>query len=154
MTTWILVTDATRARLFSSELPEDKWAILQEFEHPQGRQPSSEIRPSSAPGRMQQGTSAGGRHTAFEPRTSPRMASDERFAEELSAFLEHACSARDFDKLVVVAEPHWAGILQAALGRQTAKHVQTVVHKDLVACDSTEIRERLVDAVFPRTPTR
>ena len=149
MTTWILVTDGARARLFSTELPEDKWTVIQEFEHPEGRQSSSEIRPSGAPGRMQQGKSAGGRRTAFEPRTTPRAASDERFAEELSKFLEHASSTREFDKLVLVAEPHWMGILQAALGHQTAKQVQSVVHKDLVGLEVVELRERLVGAVFP-----
>ena len=43
MTTWILVSDMSRARLFASELRELEWTLVEEFEHPEGREKSGQI---------------------------------------------------------------------------------------------------------------
>src|SRR5438309_2143345 len=60
VTTWILVSDTSRAKLFSAEKREDDWSLLKDFEHPEGRKQSKEISPSSPPGRMQQSKGLGG----------------------------------------------------------------------------------------------
>lgn len=149
MTTWILVADTGRAKLFSTELRENEWSLVNEFEHPEGREFSREISPSSPPGRMQQGKTAGGGHTAFEPRTTPKEAEADRFARHLAEYLEKATANRDFDYLVLVAPPHFLGILKGTLGRQAAKQLRTTVDKDLSMLAPAEIRERLLDVVFP-----
>ena len=51
MATWILVSDTSRAKLFSTEKREDDWRLLKEFEHPEGRKLSKDISPSAPPGR-------------------------------------------------------------------------------------------------------
>ncbi len=51
MTTWILVSDASRAKLFTTELREHDWKLVEEFDHPEGRETSSQIRPTSPPGK-------------------------------------------------------------------------------------------------------
>jgi protein required for attachment to host cells len=149
MTTWILVSDASRARLFSTELREDGWSLVAQFEHPESRQLSSEIRPSSPPGRTQQSTARGARHTAMEPQTTPKEAEADRFAQHLADYLEKSTAGRRFDYLVLVAPPHFLGRLHGSLGRQAAKHVRTTVNKDLSMFTAAELRERLVDDVFP-----
>jgi protein required for attachment to host cells len=152
MTAWILVSDASRANLFSAELREDDWSLVKAFEHPEGREMSREIEDTSPPGRGQQGEAQGGRRTAFEPRAWPKEAEVQRFAQQLSAYLETAIAKRSFDYLVLVAPPHFLGKLRGALGRQAAKHVRATIDKDLSTLDATELRQRLVDAVFPLNP--
>ena len=149
MTTWILVSDASRAKLFSTELPEDDWALVQEFEHPEGRETSQEIRPGSPPGRMQMSKAHGARHTAVEPQTTPKEAEAERFAQHLANRLEHATAERQFDYLVLVAPPRFLGILHRTLGRQAAKHLRATINKDYSTLEAAELRERLIGDVFP-----
>ena len=152
MTEWILVSDDSRANLYSAELREDDWSLVKAFEHPEGRETSREISPTSPPGRMQQGKASGGRRTSFEPRTWPKEVEVQRFAQQLSAYLEEAIARRSFDYLVLVAPPHFLGTLKGALGRQVAKHVRATIDKDLSTLDATDLRQRLVDTVFPLNP--
>ena len=153
MTTWILVSDASRGKLFSAELREDDWSLVKEFEHPEGRERSSEIKPSSPPGRTHQSKVAGTQRTALDPHTSPKEVETERFAQQLADFLEKAIAKREFDYLVLVAPPHFLGTLHGTLGRQAAKHLRTTVNKDLSMFQAADLRKRLVDTVFPLKPT-
>jgi protein required for attachment to host cells len=153
MTTWILVSDASRARLFSTELREHDWKMVEEFEHPEGRQTSSEIRPSSPPGKSQQSSAPGAHHTAFEPRTTPKEAEAERFAHLLCEHLDHAVQRAAFDHLVLVAPPHMLGVLREKLKNPVASRVRATVNKDLARLSGSELRERLLDTVFPTQST-
>ena len=153
MTAWILVSDASRAHLYSAESREDVWSLVESFEHPEGREMSREIEDTSPPGRGQQGGAQGGRRTSLEPRTWPKEAELQRFAQRLSAYLEAAIAKRQFDSLVLVAPPHFLGALKDALGRQTARHVRTTIDKDLSTLGASDLRQRLVDSVFPLNPT-
>jgi protein required for attachment to host cells len=152
MTTWILVSDASRAKLFSTELREDPWSLVEEFAHPEGREMSREISPSSPPGRMRQSKSPGGRQTAVEPRTTPKEAEALRFAQHLANYLEDAIAKRELDHLVLVAPPHFLGRLHGTLGPQAVKRLRATVDKDLSMLQSAEIRQRLVDSVFQLKP--
>lgn len=153
MTAWILVSDVSRANLYSAELREDDWSLVEAFEHPEGRETSKEIEHTSPPGRGQQGKAQGGRRTALEPRTWPKEAEGQRFAQHLATYLEEAIAKRQFDYLTLVAPPHFLGMLKVALGRQTAKHLRATVDKDLSTLDAAELQRRLVEAVFPLNPT-
>jgi protein required for attachment to host cells len=150
VTTWILVSDVSRAVLFSTEKREDDWSLVKSFEYPEGRELSSEIRPSSPPGRMQKSKGSGAR-SAVEPHTWPKEADAERFAKLLASYLDEAISKGEFAALVLVAPPHFLGMLHGTLAGQTTKHLQATVHKDLVMFDAAEIRQRLIDEVFPPT---
>jgi protein required for attachment to host cells len=153
MTAWILVSDVSRANLYSAELREDDWSLVKTFDHPEGRETSREIEATSPPGRGQQGKAQGGRRTALEPRTWPHEAESQRFAQHLATYLEDAMAKRLFDYLVLVAPPHFLGMLKGSLGRQAAKHVRATVDKDLSTLDAAELRQRLGDKVFPPNPT-
>jgi protein required for attachment to host cells len=152
MAVWILISSSTKANLFSTDSREGDWSLVEEFDHPEGREMSRDIRPSSPPGRMQQSKGPGGRRTALEPHTSVKEAEAERFAKTLAVFLDEATAKHGFDDLVLVAPPHFMGLLHGALGRQTAKHLRATVEKDYVALDVAEMRARLIDSVFPPKP--
>ena len=153
MTMWILVCDASRAKLFSAELREDDWSLVQEFDDPEGRKPSREIRPSAPPGRMQESRGLGARRSSMEPHASPKENEAERFAKQIARHLEQATNKAEFDALVLAAPPHFLGMLHGTLAKQTAKHLRATVDKDLVMLKDAEIRQRLIDVAFPQKST-
>jgi protein required for attachment to host cells len=147
MTTWIVVCDASRARVFSADERGQPWTLVETFEHPAGRLSSKEIAPSSPPGRVIQNPS--GRHTALESHHTPKESEGLRFAELLADHLDQSRTKHQFDDVVLVAPPHFLGVLNAALGRQLTKQVSATIGKDLTMFSDSEVRERLVEAVFP-----
>ena len=147
MTTWILVGDTSQAKLFSVELPEQPWSLLEEFKNASAHVTSKELSPTP-PGKMRQSGAGKSRHTAFEPKMTPKEAESERFAQHLSDHLKAATALRKFDKLLLVAPPHFLGMLHGKLDKQTAKQLQGIVDKDLVMLEDREIRERLIAQVF------
>lgn len=153
MTTWILVCDAVRSKLFSVELREKAWKLIHQFEHPEGRQQSRDMEDSAPPGRMQQGRTMGGRRTALRAaHLAERSAEAARYAHQLSSYLEEAW-LRKYDKLVLVSTPHFLGVVHGDSGRQTAKHLMATVDKDFGDLDDSEISKRLIDTVFPLQTT-
>ena len=131
MAVWILISSSTKANLFSTDSREGDWSLVEEFDHPEGREMSRDIRPSSPPGRMQQSKGPGGRRTSLEPHTSVKEEESHRFAKTLAVFLDDASARHGFDDLVPVAPPHFMGLLHGALGRQTAKHLRATVEKEV-----------------------
>lgn len=149
MVTWILVTDTASGRLFSTELPEDMWTLVQAFQHPESREPARDSRTTAPYGRTHQGAGHGGVQSAFEPHTSPLEIEHGHFAAELGKFLEKARVENKFDELVLVAAPHFLGQLKNALPAQTLKRLKTTIDKDLNQLKPAEIRERVVELIFP-----
>lgn len=147
--TWVLVCDASRAKMFLAANREEEWTVLEDLRHPAGREYSHELSPSSAPGRTQVTTTAGTRRSAMEPPTTPKEAEAERFAKDLAAKLDAAVAQRHAESFVVVAPPDLLGLLRQSFAHETARHVRTSVGKDLVHFDNAAIRTHLLDVVFP-----
>jgi protein required for attachment to host cells len=147
MTTWILIADTARAKLLTTELPEQAWTVVEAFENAGAHLTSKDLSPTP-PGKMKQSGDAKSRHTSFEPRTTPKAAELDRYVQRLTNFLEEATARRGYDRLVLVAPPHLLGMLRNQLGKQSAARMQAAIDKDLVALDNDEIRERLSAEVF------
>lgn len=141
--TWIVVADASRARLLvrtgkggSLEEPED-------LVHPEGRMPDRDI-VSDRPGRSFD--SAGeGRH-AMEPRTDPGQEAAQEFAREVADVLEGHRAKGDFQRLILIAAPRFLGMLRDHLGKDTRRLVDGELDKDLVRADLEEILRHLPEA--------
>jgi len=150
MTTWIVVADAGSARVFASGMRDAPWTLVQELDNPEGRQASHESHPSAPPGRMQESKTLGARRSSMEPHTTPKEAAGERFAHELSELIDAARHRAQFERLVLVAPPHFLGVLRGLLSSDATAHVTAAVDKDLVAIAPHELRERLLDVAFPQ----
>ena len=114
--TWIVVGDASRARIFEEGIA-GPWHLREEFDHPEG----------------------------MAPRTDPADVSAERFARTLAERIDSACHQKAFDKLVLVAPPRFLGVLEGALGKETARHVTRKVDKDLTHHAPKEVEEHIRD---------
>ena len=141
--TWVLVADASRARLFVTDGRVAPWALRKEFAHPASAAKVSEIMADKA-GRVQQRV-ATGKRSAVESPTSPKETEAKRFAHELAAELEREHGRNSFSRLVLVAAPQFLGLLRGSLSAPVMKCVVATVHKDLTHLVERELPERLRD---------
>jgi protein required for attachment to host cells len=146
MSTWILVSDASRAVLYETEKREDDWQVLGAYSQPESRMKNCELTPTE-PGHAAQ-SKGGTRHTAFQPATSPKEASVARFAEQLAGVLAQGVVERRYDRLVLVAPPRFLGILRQHLTAETKACLAAEVNKDYTLVEAHELRDRLQDSVF------
>ena len=146
MSIWILVSDASRATLYETEKRGDEWRAIGSYSHPASRLKNSELTPTE-PGHSAK-SKGGSRRTALEPDTTPKQAEMEHFAQQLADVLTAGTTQKSFDTVVLVAPPHFLGLLRHRLSTETEKRLVTVVHKDYTFADAHEARRRLEDAVF------
>ncbi|MCF7220347.1 host attachment protein [Lysobacter sp. TLK-CK17T] len=138
--TWILVADRAKARLFSLDGNDEALVELQSFVNVEGRLPGRELqsdRPPRAHDRFGEG-----RH-AIEPHTRPREKAARRFANQLGGMLDKGRATRRYDELVLIAPPAFMGELNTALGAQTGGCVVAKVSKNLTAGSLPEVRDAL-----------
>jgi protein required for attachment to host cells len=143
--TWILVADASRARLFAIGSKVNHWSLRKEFAHPASAAKVSEILTDKA-GRVQQ-RMATGKRSAVETPTSPKETEAKRFAHELAAELVREHGRNSYSRLVLVAAPQFLGLLRACISAPVMKCVVATVHKDLTHVPERELPERLRDEI-------
>ncbi|HUC63363.1 MAG TPA: host attachment protein [Alphaproteobacteria bacterium] len=140
--TWILVADATRARVLKDE---GRGAGLEPaldrgFHHP--LEPVHEMG-SERPGHGHQSANAG--RFAIEPRADWARAEHRHFADELSHALEAHARAKDFDRLVLIAPSRMLGELRHALGRDARALLHGEIAKDLTEHSVQTVAEHLIE---------
>lgn len=151
MSIWIFVGDAGRAVLYSTEQRGDDWRIIDSYDHPESRMKSSDLSPTE-PGHSLK-SKGGTQHSVMQSSTSPKEAEKEHFAQQLADILNEGARKQSFDGLVLVAPPHFAGLLQQHLSADAKKRIKATVHKDYTFTDAREARQRLEDVVCA-PPTR
>jgi protein required for attachment to host cells len=136
--TWVLVTDASRARIFEVNARAKGWKLVRELAHPESR----------AHGRDIVSDKAG--HTnlsAMEPPTPPKEVEAEHFAGDLAAQLTRGLGPSGYSRLVLVAPPHFLGLLRARLPAQVQKRVSASLDKDYTLVEARDLPKRLADLV-------
>lgn len=139
-TTWILVADRARARLFESGAADHSLSEIADFLNPEGRgeaKAGEDDRPARVHDRM-----GAGRH-AVEPSSNERDKSIERFARALVDELSRGRVGNRFDQLVLVAPPAFLGALRAELDRPLAAMLTHSIDKDLTRADASTVAELL-----------
>jgi protein required for attachment to host cells len=142
MSTWVLVAHRTGARLF--EHKGRKLELLRTIENPAGRIEDHDL--ETGPQRTFD-SHAQGRHAADRGGSLHERAAT-TFAHELAKLLEAGRSGSGVQRIVLVAEPHFLGLLRAELGGETAALVTATVPKDLYAVSEADVLGHL-DGVLP-----
>lgn len=146
MKQWVLVADASRARIFS--IPENNkpqkplpWVLEKEFDHPEGRARATELT-TDVPGRVKQSFGANSRPAMEEP-TDPKEVEAQSFARQLAESLEQGLNRNKFERITLVAPPHFLGLLRGAVNEQVSKRIHQSVNKDLTLLPARELPEHL-----------
>jgi len=147
---WITVADAGGARIFSKMSETPGVTLLQELENPDGRAHTHDL-VSDHRGQAEKGGT--GVMSAMQPPTDPHEEKAIEFARKLNHILEKAAAAGEFDRLSLVAPPHFLGLLRAHLGPASKHRLDKCAAKDFKNVRPHEIAQRLhelleqVDAV-------
>jgi protein required for attachment to host cells len=138
--TWIVVADQSHARIYEAAKPLGPLAEIERLEHAVGSKRGGEIL-SDRPGRAFDSV-GGGRH-AMEPEVDAKEVEAMRFAKKIVTRLEKGRTSDRFDRLILVAGPHFLGLLRQALGPGLADLVSAAIAKNLGQYDAREIRAHL-----------
>ena len=145
-TTWVLVTDSSKARILSTENPKESLIEVEVLDHPQGRQHAQTLT-TDLPGKAMD-SSGKGRH-AMGNTTEPKRQEAIVFAREIADKLNKSGDAKEYDQLILFAPPTFLGILREQLSNNTAKKIIHDDHKNLVQHTIEEIKAHLP---FPLRP--
>jgi protein required for attachment to host cells len=144
-TIWILVCDAAKARLFETRQGDPSWRAVELVVHEASRSKASELVSDKAGSRSSEGGSV--HHNALAPGSSPKDVEKDHFAHALATTLDRALRAARFQNWVLVAPPHFLGLIKKELGSELAKRLMATIDKDLTGLDIHALVERLDAAV-------
>jgi len=123
---WILVTDVSRARLFAQEGRHvDE---VGDFIHAEGSLP---VRALVSDQQGRRGTGLFDR-PGLSQSTDPKEVEAWKFAQKLAGMLKHGLDVNEYDSLILVAPPHFLGILRKTLDHQVAKRLTTSLDKNFI----------------------
>jgi protein required for attachment to host cells len=144
ITTWILVANASTARLYVNHGAKKGMQLVKELFHPESRSKASNLvadRPGHNPG-------AGNGHGSFVPASDPKHNEAERFAQELARELDHGRTANIYQRAILVAAPAFMGLLKGNLDNHVSKLVSESVEKDYTKATEKELAGHLENVIF------
>jgi protein required for attachment to host cells len=148
-TTWVVVAHRAGARFFEHRNAhgiQHEVLELRELSHPEGRKKSGQIDTDRSGSTFTGQRGDTGSRAMGQEQTSHEHKA-EVFAKSLAEELRKARNDHQFDNIVLVAEPHFCGLLDAALDAPTGKLVTERLHKDLAHVPSHGIYEHVRKAL-------
>ena len=139
-TTWVLVADSGRSRLFSWTEPKGGLTEIQDDVNPAARLREGELI-SDRPGAGHESHGHGQHPKA--PEHSAKAQSSQEFARELAQHLKDALNRHEYERLVLVSPPEFLGILRGELDSEVCHLVEEVIGLDLTKLTPEEIGKRL-----------
>jgi len=136
---WILIANATRARLLRQESGQ-RVKELQSFEHPESRSKISDLADDRS-GNERSDRSFGS--AAYQPRVDAKQKEHLRFARQLAAFLEQQAQLGSYGRIEVFASSPFLGELKSELGAATTRLLGGTHDLDLTMVGKAEIGRRL-----------
>ncbi len=139
-TTWLLVADSSRARLFSANGGTNGLETLSDNFCGEAREKAKD-RGSDRPGRVQE--SANSAHHAVEAPTDPKTHEIQRFVQDIAGQVSRDAIANKFDRLIVAAPPQVLGYYRQYLGEQAKARIVAEVPKSFTQLKEHQILERV-----------
>jgi len=142
MKNWLVVANASRARVLEESDRAGVYVHLTDLVHLQSRQKGTDLagdRPGHVPGTSAYGTGS----SAYDPRTNAREREHDRFAREVATAVNDGIAARRCVGLVLVASNPFLGHLKEHLSEQAKKAILRTVAADYTALNERELAQRL-----------
>ena len=136
---WILVANASRAKLFATDERAERWDLREEFLHEESRVPSRELK------NQPDNPNAGTLHKP-QPENEPNARQElehDRFARELAQRLERGLNDHAYDRLVIAAPPEFLGRLRKMVSRRVHQRLMLDMRADYVNVPDRELPERI-----------
>jgi len=144
-TSWLLVADSSRARIFSYAEKQDDWKLEEELDNPAARAHTSDL-VTDQQGRGRQ-SGAGGYAPAKSNEVDAHAQEEVKFARRLAERLTSGFDQRSYAKLGLVAPPHFLGLLRKNLADHVGRTLFLELDKDYAAASEDELKKRLLDRI-------
>ena len=141
-TTWIIVANAGRVKIFTSQHVGHELQLIDEIEHP----PSREKGLNLASDRFGHQQSLQGSGTMIEA-TDPKDFEANRFAHMIADKLGDAHNDNQFDELIIIASPHFHGLLNQYCDDHLKALIKKHIPKDYTAITDKDLQLHLLEAV-------
>lgn len=143
-TTWILVANASSARLYANQGPKKGLQLVKPFDHPESREKASDL-VSDRPGHNQ---GHGNGHGSFVSATDPKQNEAERFALELSKELDQGRATNNYERLILIASNPFMGMLNSRLSSHVRTLVSETIEKDYTRATEKELAGHLEHCIY------
>jgi protein required for attachment to host cells len=147
---WLLVADATHARVYSSRPHLKELRLEREINNPRGRARPQELVSDTAGRYAERGR--GTVKSAMEPRSGAHEVEEQRFVQELAELFRVGLNDKAYDGLALVAPPDFLGLLRNTLPSQVQQRVVSEVPKDLTKVGVRELPDHLDGMSMPSLP--
>lgn len=136
---WILVANASRARLFSTDERAEKWDLREEFHHEESRQRSIDLL------NQEDNPNAGTLHKpSSENEPNGRQSLEHgRFARELADRLERGLNEHAFERIVIAAPPEFLGLLRKAISPRIQQRLMLDMRADYTNIPAKDLPDRI-----------
>lgn len=143
-TTWILVANASEAKIYANKGIKEGLEEIATFDHPDSRKKNTDL-VSDRSGHMK---SAGNGHGSRQPASDPKQHEHETFARELAQHIEHGRTGNSYQRLIVAAEPRFHGLLNSVFSIQVRNLISGSLDKDYTKATSKELTGHLEKLIY------
>lgn len=136
---WILVANASRARLFSTDELAENWNLREEFHHEESRTASRDLK------NQPDNPNAGTLHKPMTEVSNDgrQQLEHDRFARMLAERLEEGLNHQAFERLVVAAPPEFLGRLRKAISPRVHQRLMLDFRADYSNIPARELPDRI-----------
>lgn len=140
--TWIMVANASQAKLFANHGPKRGLQLIKELLHPESREKTSNLVSDRS------GANSGSGHGAFTQATDPKHHEAERFAQEVARELDEGRVKNAYDRLILVASAPFMGLVNGCLPGQVRSKVSESIDKDYTRLPVKDLAGHLEQVVY------
>ncbi len=133
--TWIMVANASHAKLYSNEGPKKGLQLVKELVHPESREKAANL----VSDRVGNFSGSG----SYAQATDPKHHEAERFALEISHELEAGRVNNVYERLILVASAPFLGLLNTRLSTHVKHKVSESINKDYTQLPLKELSGHL-----------
>lgn len=140
--TWIMVANASQAKLFANHGPNKGLQFIKELAHPESREKTSNLVSDRS------GSHLGTGHGAFVQATDPKHHEAERFAQEVTRELDEGHISNAYDRLILVASAPFVGLVNSRLPESVRSKLSEIIDKDYTRLSTQDLTGHLENYVY------
>lgn len=140
--TWVMIAGSSRALIYNVPGKDRPWTLVKEYEHPASRVSEGGLT-TDQPGRAFGSIGNGTARSSMESKTSPKEVEFEHFAHELATVLHDGHGQNAYERIVLVAPPHFLGLMRKNINTTVSKLIGATVDKDYLHLSEKDFREHL-----------
>jgi protein required for attachment to host cells len=141
MSKWVVVASRDGARIFSTPTLKGQLQLVLEIKNPEGKLKNRELVSDKHGNTHDRGAVT---QHAYAREQDPREHIMQVFFRELAKRLGYEQSQKNFDGLVLIAEPHTLGVLRTELTERLDRCVNKTIPLDLFKATEDDIRTHLL----------